>query len=63
MFETLAKLCERLGRERPEMFDRAVGYWSKLEAATGVSYARQREDVMARRTLHEGGYANADDGA
>ena len=57
VFETLARLCERLGRERPEMYDRAIGYWNKLESATGQSCNHQKNDVMARRALHEGGYA------
>ncbi len=57
VFETLAKLCERLGPERPEMYERAIAYWNKLESATGLSYAHQKNDVMARRALHEGGYA------
>ena len=30
----------------------------KLEAATGASYRRQKSDVMARRALHDGGYAS-----
>lgn len=62
VLETLAKLCERLGRERASMFDRALAYWTKLEAATGNSCVRQRADVMARRALHEGGYTGNDDG-
>lgn len=57
VLETLAQLCERLGIDRPEMADRAVAYWHKLEAATGTSYHRQRADVLARRALREGGYA------
>ena len=57
VLETLARLCERLGVDRPEMADRAVAYWHKLEAATGTSYHRQRADVLARRALREGGYA------
>jgi hypothetical protein len=59
VLETLARVCERLGRERPSMIDRAIGYWNKLEAATGVSYARQRTDALALRALREGGYAGA----
>ena len=62
MLEALAKLCERLGAERASMFDRALAYWSKLEAATGNSCARQRADVMARRALREGGYTGSDAG-
>ncbi len=61
VLESLAKLCERLGRSHAEMYDRAVGYWNKLEAATGVDRSRQRADVLARRTLNENGYANAAD--
>ena len=59
VLETLARVCERMGRERPSMIDRAIGYWNKLEAATGVSYARERTDALALRALHEGGYAGA----
>lgn len=58
VLEALANVCERLGRDRAEMFDRAVAYWEKLEATTGASYRRKKEEVMARRALHEGGYAN-----
>jgi hypothetical protein len=53
VLEELAKLCERLGPTRSGMFDRAIGYWSKLEAATGVSYSRQRANVLALRAIHE----------
>ncbi len=60
VLETLAKLCERLGHERASMFDRALAYWTKLEAATGNSCLRQRADLMARRALHEGGYDDSD---
>ncbi len=59
VLESLARLCERLGRERPSMIDRAIHYWHKLEAATGVSTSRQRTDALALRALHEGGYAGA----
>ncbi|QJX00411.1 tetratricopeptide repeat protein [Frigoriglobus tundricola] len=59
VLETLARVCERAGRERPSMIDRAIGYWHKLEAATGVSYSRQRTDALALRALREGGYAGA----
>lgn len=58
VLETLAKVCERLGRERASMYDHAIAYWNKLEAATGASCARQRADVLARRALHDGGYAS-----
>jgi hypothetical protein len=59
VLETLARLCERLSLTRASMADRAINYWNKLEAATGVSYARERSDLMARRALREGGYAGA----
>jgi tetratricopeptide (TPR) repeat protein len=61
VLETLARLCERLGVEQPEMTNRAVAYWHKLEAATGTSYHRQRADALARRALREGGYAETSD--
>jgi hypothetical protein len=57
VLEALAKLCERLGRDSPAMFDRAIGYWDKLEAATGVSYARERAAAMATRALRDSGFA------
>lgn len=56
VLETLAKLCERLGRGDKEMFDRALHYWNKLEKLTGVSYARERAATMATRALREGGF-------
>ena len=59
VLETLARVCERMGREKPAMIDRAVAYWNKLEAATGVSYSRHRTDALALRALHEGGYTGA----
>jgi hypothetical protein len=59
VLEALAKLCERLGQTAPAWTERAVRYWTKLEEATGTSYARERENVMARRTLREGGYGEA----
>ena len=59
LLETLARVCERMAPARPSMIDRAVGYWHKLEAATGTSYSRQRTDALALRALHEGGYTNA----
>jgi tetratricopeptide (TPR) repeat protein len=59
VLEALAKLCERLGRERPSMIDRAVHYWHKLEAATGESTSRQRTNALALRALYEGGFAGA----
>jgi hypothetical protein len=59
VLETLARLCERLISQRGSMFDRAIGYWSKLEKATGVSYAKERDAVRANRALREGGYSKA----
>jgi hypothetical protein len=41
------------------MFDRAVAYLNKLEAATGVSKHRERADVMARRALRDNGMPTA----
>ncbi|AWM37141.1 hypothetical protein GobsT_49310 [Gemmata obscuriglobus] len=61
VLETLAQVCEKLGRDRPEMFDRAIAYWDRLEAATGTSCRRQKSDLMARRALRDGGYVNASD--
>lgn len=61
VLETLARVCARLGRTRAAMSDRAVGYWSKLEKATGVSYAKERNAVQAARTLREGGFTKATD--
>jgi hypothetical protein len=61
VLETLARLCEKLGPTRPTMFDRAIGYWTKLEAATGVSYSRQRSAVLALRTIHQRGQTNSAD--
>lgn len=63
VLETLARLCERLGKQSPTMTDRAIDYWSKLEAATGTSRTREKADVLARRALREGGYAGASDDA
>jgi hypothetical protein len=57
VLEELARLCERLGKTDPAMFDRAMNYWGKLEAATGVSYARERAAAMATRALRAGGFA------
>jgi hypothetical protein len=59
VLETLARLCERLGNRRPGMSDRAIGYWSKLEKATGVSYAKERDAVRASRALQEGGFTKS----
>jgi hypothetical protein len=63
VLEALAGVCERLGVQTPDMFDRAVAYWGKLEAATGVSRARERAAVLATRALHDGGYAAVADAA
>jgi hypothetical protein len=57
VLETLARLCERLGKQRPGMFDRAISYWNKLERATGINYAREKAATMASRTLVESGFA------
>jgi hypothetical protein len=57
VLETLARLCERLGRHRPSMFDRAIGYWNKLERTTGVSYSQERSAALANRALCEAGFA------
>jgi hypothetical protein len=57
VLETLARLCERLGKQRPAMFDRAMNYWNKLERATGINYAREKAATMASRTLVESGFA------
>ena len=63
VLEALAKLCERLARGDPAMLDRALRYWDRLEAATGVSYARERAAAMAAKTLREGGFpGSAGDG-
>ena len=61
VLEALAQVCEKLGRAQPEMFDRAISYWDKLEAATGTSCRRQKADLMARRALRDGGYASTAD--
>jgi hypothetical protein len=57
VLETLAKLCEQLGKKRPGMFDRAISYWTKLERATGINYAREKAATMASRTLCESGFS------
>ncbi|MDB5313199.1 MAG: hypothetical protein JWO38_7401 [Gemmataceae bacterium] len=59
VLETLARVCEQLGPNRPGMLDRAINYWRRLEAATGVSYARERAAVLATRALREGGFTGA----
>jgi hypothetical protein len=61
VLEALARVCGRLGRKRPGMSERAIGYWSKLEKATGVSYAKERDAVRAAKTLREGGFTKATD--
>jgi hypothetical protein len=61
VLETLARLCERLGQQRPGMFDRAVNYWTKLERATGVNYAREKAATMASRTLCASGFSKGSD--
>jgi hypothetical protein len=63
VLEALARVCEELGRQSPDMFDRAVRYWDKVEAATGVCRARERAEMLARRALREGGFAATADGA
>lgn len=59
VLESLARLCERLSKDRAAMFDRAIGYWNKLEAATGVSYSRERAAASASRALRDGGFTSA----
>jgi hypothetical protein len=56
VLEEIARLCERLGRGDAAMFNRAIHYWDKLEAVTGVSYARERAAAMATRALRDGGF-------
>ena len=52
VLETLAQVCEEIGaRGDREMFDRSLAYWGRLEALTGVSYARERASTMAKQTL------------
>ena len=63
VLETMARLCERLSVERTGMFERAMGYWSKLEKATGVSYSRERDMARATKALREGGYSKSADDA
>jgi len=62
VLEALAKLCERLGRDDREMFDRAMHYWNSLEKLTGVSYARERTGTMATRALRDGGFSGTGEG-
>jgi hypothetical protein len=61
VLQALARVCERLGELNPAMFDRAAVYWTKLETATGVSYARERSAVHASRALRDGGFAATTD--
>jgi hypothetical protein len=56
VLETLARLCERLSLYREGMFDRAITYWTRLEKASGVSYAKERDEARAKRALREGGF-------
>jgi hypothetical protein len=60
VLENLARLCERLSLTRAGMFDRAMSYWAKLEKATGVSYARERDEARAKKALRDGGFVKAD---
>ncbi|MCI0702207.1 MAG: hypothetical protein L0241_14080 [Planctomycetia bacterium] len=62
VLETLARLCERLSRNNPPMFQRALDYWGKLETATGTSYSRERTAALARRALRESGFAGHSEG-
>ncbi len=59
VLEALARLCEQLAPARPTMFDRAIGYWQKLETATGQSTSRQRANVLALRAIRDGGYTGS----
>jgi hypothetical protein len=63
VLEALARVCERLGPRRAGMFDRAVAYWTKLEAATGVCRDRERTAVLAVRALRDGGFTPGGDRA
>lgn len=51
VLETLAQVCEELGTRDREMFDRALGYWDRLETLTGISYSRERSATMAKQTM------------
>jgi hypothetical protein len=59
VLETLARLCEKLSPIRGGMFDRAMTYWTRLEKATGVSYAKERHEARATRALREAGFTKA----
>ena len=59
VLETLARVCERLGRSNNAMFERAIGYWNKLETVTGISYARERSAALASRAIRDTGLAGA----
>jgi tetratricopeptide (TPR) repeat protein len=58
VLEELAKVCAALGPNDLSMFDRAMQYWTKLEAATKTSYSRQKQDTMGQRALFEGGFSS-----
>jgi hypothetical protein len=58
VLEELAKVCAALGPNDLSMFDRAMQYWTKLEAATKASYSRQKQDTMGQRALFEGGFSS-----
>ena len=58
VLEELAKVCAALGPSDLSMFDRAMQYWTKLEAVTKASYSRQKQDTMGRRALFEGGFSS-----
>ena len=57
VLEELARVCTLLGATDVTMYDRAMNYWSKLEAATGASRSRENQDTRGRRALQEGGFA------
>ena len=58
VLETLAQVCEELGTRDREMFERALAYWGRLEALTGVSYARERAATMAKQTMRANQFPN-----
>lgn len=60
VLEALARVCERLADQNPGMLDRAVTYWNKVEAATGVSRARERSTLLASRALRANGFKPTD---
>ena len=61
VLEALARTCEKLSGQSATMSDRAIEYWNKLEAATAVSYSRERTAVLATRALRDGKYAGSGD--